>query len=208
MSAGLKLPDTLKIQDVAGEGRRSITYRASYQGEIIALKAYRQAFIEKYHQRFDLNIAQFEFDRNSAFYGVEALQPYAARPIGLLGVRDQYSLCFLQEFINGPTLVELAQQNRGLPKSVLDAGQEICETAEANGLHDLDIYYKNVMMRQQQGVWLPVLHDFNLLPQHLYPRNPFLALAYLTGLRTKSHRDWRCLRGWQTYSEHCQNTDS
>jgi len=207
MPAELKLPRTLELLDIAGQGRRSITYRANYHGEVIALKAYRQAFIDKYRQRFKLNIAQFEFERNQAFYNVEKLRPYAARPIAVLGIEDQYSLCFLQEFLSGPTLVELARQNHGLPQSVLDAGQLICQAAEASGLHDLDIFYKNVMMRKQKGVWLPVLHDFNLLPQYLYPRNPFLALAYFTGLRKKSHRDWRCLKGWQDYSGHCKKPD-
>lgn len=205
MPGELRLPQALEVLDIAGEGRRSVTYRANHRGEIIALKVYRQAFIDKYRQRFKLNIAQFEFDRNQAFYAVEGLRPYAAQPIGVLGIEDQYSLCFLQEFIEGPTLVELAQQHHGLPQSVLDAGLIICRTAETSGLHDLDIFYKNVMMRKQEGVWLPVLHDFNLLPQHLYPRNPFLALAYLTGLRRKSHRDWRCLRGWHEFSERCSN---
>lgn len=204
MPGELRLPPSLEVLEVAGQGRRSITWRANYDGEVIALKVYRQAFIDKYRQRFKLNIAQFEFERNQAFYAVEALQPYAAQPIALLGIEDQYSLCFLQEFIEGPTLVELAQQNHGLPQSVLDAGRLICRTAEASGLHDLDIFYKNVMMRKQNGVWLPVLHDFNLLPQYLYPRNPFLAMAYFTGLRKKSHRDWRCLKGWHDYSDLCR----
>jgi hypothetical protein len=208
MTADLKLPDSLVPLEIAGEGRRSVTWRANYQDKVVALKVYRQAFIDKYQQRFKLNIAQFEHDRNKAFYAIDALRPYAARPIGMLGVDDQYSLCFLQEFLTGPTLIELAQQNHGLPQSVLDAGRIICETAEASGLHDLDIFYKNVMMRKQNDVWLPVLHDFNLLPQYRYPRNPFLALAYFTRLRKRSHRDWRCLKEWHEYSNSCHKTES
>ncbi len=201
----LKLPEDLVPLSLAGEGRRSVTFRAKYHDEVVALKVYRKEFIQKYRQRYKLNIAQFEYGRNQAFYAVEALRPYSARPIKVLGVDDGYSLCFLQEFIDGPSLVELAEKNHGLPQSVLDAGQLICEKAEAAGLHDLDLFYKNVLMREQNGTWLPVIHDFNLVPQYQYPPNPFLALAYLTGLRRKSHRDWRCLKGWQSWSDQCNN---
>ena len=201
----LKLPEDLVPVSLAGEGRRSVTFRAKYHDEVVALKVYRKEFIEKYQRRYSLNIAQFEYDRNQAFYAVEALRPYAARPIKVLGIDDGYSLCFLQEFINGPALVELAQKNHGLPQSVLDAGQLICEKAEAAGLHDLDLFYKNVLVREKNGTWLPVIHDFNLVPQYQYPPNPFLALAYLTGLRKKSHRDWRCLKGWHDWSDQCNN---
>ena len=200
----LKLPGRLVPVSLAGEGRRSVTYKAKYNGEVVALKVYRKEFIHKYQQRYGLNIAQFEFTRNQAFYAVEELRPFAARPIEVLGLDDGYSLCFLQEFIDGPSLVELAQTNHGLPQTVLDAGRLICEKAEAAGLHDLDIFYKNVLVREQNGTWLPVIHDFNLVPQYQYPPNPFHALAYFTGLRKKSHRDWRCLKGWQDWSDQCR----
>ena len=200
----LKLPENLVPVSLAGQGRRSTTFKAEYEGEVVALKVYRKEFIQKYQQRYELDIAQFEFTRNQAFYAVDELRPYAARPIEVLGVDDGYSLCFLQEFIYGPSLVELAQKNHGLPQSVLDAGQLICTKAEAAGLHDLDLFYKNVLVREKNGTWLPVIHDFNLVPQYQYPPNPFLALAYLIGLRRKSHRDWRCLKGWQDWSDRCK----
>ena len=200
----LKLPENLVPVSLAGQGRRSATFKANYNGEVVALKVYRKEFIQKYQQRYELDIAQFEFARNQAFYAVDELRPYAARPIEVLGVDDGYSLCFVQEFIDGPSLVELAQKNHGLPQSVLDAGHLICKRAEAAGLHDLDLFYKNILIRKQNDTWLPVIHDFNLVPQYQYPPNPFLALAYLTGLRRKSHRDWRCLKGWQDWSDHCK----
>ena len=201
----LILPENLVPTALAGQGRRSITFRARYHDEVVALKVYRKEFIHKYQQRYGLNIAQYEFSRNQAFYAIEALQPFAARPIDVLGVDDGYSLCFLQEFINGPALVELAQKNHGLPQSVLDAGRLICEKAEVSGLHDLDLFYKNILLRKRDDTWLPVIHDFNLVPQYQYPPNPFLALAYRTGLRRKSHRDWRCLKGWQDWSDYCRD---
>lgn len=201
----LKLPADMLPLELAGQGRRSVTFKAEYRNRVVALKVYREEFTYKYQHRYGLNIARFEFQRNQAFYAINALRPFAARPIDTLGVDDDYSLCFVQEFLSGPTLVELAQSKRGLPESVLDAGQQICRLAEQAGLHDLDLFYKNVMVRKRNDHWLPVLHDFNLLPQYRYPPNPFLALAYLTGIRKKSHRDWRCLKGWHDYSNACQS---
>ena len=206
--SNLDLPSYVQPIEFAGEGRRSITYRAEANGEVVALKVYRQEFIDKYQQRYKINIAQFEINRNQQFYDFEPLRPYAARPIKVLGVDDGYSLCFLQEFIIGHTLVELANREHGLPQSVLDAGRFICQTAEAAGMHDLDIFYKNVMVRKLADTGLPVLHDFNMIPQYQYPPNPFLALAYLTGIRRKSHRDWRCLKGWHAYSEQQSTVES
>jgi len=200
----LNLPQDLIVVSFAGHGRRSVTFKANYRGENIALKIYRDDFIQKYQKRYKLNIAEFEFFRNQAFYAVKALRPYTAKPIKVLGIDDGYSLCFLQEFIDGPSLVELAENNKGLPQSVLDAGQLICEQAETAGLHDLDIFYKNILVCQRDGVWLPVIHDFNLVPQYQFPPNPFLAFAYKTGIRKKSHRDWRCLKGWHDWSDQCR----
>lgn len=202
----LSLPEDLVLIGFAGQGRRSVTFKVNYHGETIALKVYRNEFIQKYQDRYKLNIAQFEMTRNQAFYAVEALRPYAANPVGVLGINDGFSLCFLQEFIDGPSLVELAENNQGLPQSVLDAGKLIIESAESAGLYDLDLFYKNILLRKQNDIWLPVIHDFNLVPQYQFPPNPFLALAYLTGIRKKSHRDWRCLKGWQAWSDHCSTS--
>jgi hypothetical protein len=41
------------------------------------------------------------------------------------------------------------------------------------------------------------------MPQHLHPPNPFLAIAYRTGLRAKSHRDRRCIAQWRSFSAEC-----
>jgi hypothetical protein len=203
---GLNLPLELKPLEVAGQGRRSITFRADYQGEVVAMKVYRPAFIEKYRRKYDVNIADFEISRNRAFRKIPELLPFAARPLAVMGLDGECSLMFLQEFVEGMVLAELAEKNKGLPESVLEAGKTIVRVAELNGLHDLDIFYKNVLVREDSGVWLPVVHDFNQMPQDRHPPNPFLALAIKTGLRKRSHRDYRCLREWHSYSEQCAST--
>ena len=200
---GLRLPPDLEPLEVAGQGRRSITFRANYRGDILAMKVYRPAFIESYRKKYDVNIAVFEMSRNRAFRKIPELLPFAAKPISVMGHDGKCSLMFLQEFIDGVQLTELAERNNGLPDSVLEDGETIVRVAEMNGLHDLDLFYKNVLVRQHAGVWHPAIHDFNLMPQHQYPPNPFLALAFKTGLRKNSHRDHRCLEQWRSYSEQC-----
>lgn len=200
---GLRLPPDLEPISVAGKGRRSVAFKASYRGETVAMKAYRPDIVEAYRKKYDVNIAVFEMSRNRAFRKVPELLPYAAKPLSVIGHDGRYSLLFLQEFINGIPLTALAEQNKGLPDSVLEAGETIVRAAEMNDLHDLDLYYKNILVRQVKGVWQPVVNDFNLMPQHLFPPNPVIKLAFRTGARKFSHRDHRCLQQWRDYSEQC-----
>lgn len=203
-----RLPSGLELGDAIGEGRRSIVYEAQFQGLQLALKLYRPAFVEKYRDQYGVHIAAFEMERNRAFRSIPGLGPYAAEPIAAFGVDDDLSAAFAQERINGISLVTLGRQKKGLPESVLRAGEQIVALAEAGGLHDLDLYYRNILVREYQGEWRPVLHDFNLMPQYLFPPNPFLAAAYRLGLRRKSHRDYRCLRQWKQFSEQCGKNHS
>lgn len=180
-----------------------MVWAATYRGQAAVLKLYRDAFVCKYRERFGVDIARFEFSRNEAFRAVPGLARYAARPLALTGQDGAGPAGFVQERIDGVPLVELGRREGGLPRSVLEAGDRIVARAEAAGLHDLDLYYENVLLRRCDGEWLPALHDFNLLPQYLYPPNPFLAFAYRSGLRRKSHRDYRCIRQWRAFSAAC-----
>ena len=176
---GLRLPSELEPLEVAGKGRRSITFRVNYRGDLLAMKVYRPKFIESYRKKYNVNIAVFEMSRNRAFRKVPELLPFAAKPISVMGHDGRCSLLFLQEFIEGVPLIELAEQNKGLPDSVLEAGETIVKVAEHNGLHDLDLDYKKILIREQAGIWLPVVHDFNLMPQHKHPPNPILCVGGL-----------------------------
>lgn len=207
MNTAPRLPPGLEPGARLGEGRRSVVYRASWQGRIIALKLYRPEFVSKYRDKYGLDIARFEYDRNRAFIEVPGLAPYAAKPIGTLGQDDGFSPAFLQECIDGLPLTELGMQEGGLPEELLDAGKHIVHLAESAGLHDLDLFYRNILVRQSADGWMPVIHDFNLVPQYLFPPNPFLKVAYSIGLRKFSHRDYRCIRQWREFSESCSGSN-
>ncbi len=67
----------------------------------------------------------------------------------------------------------------------------------------MDIFEENVLVVKDEdaGIWTPKLYDFNLLPQHMSPPNPFIALGIKMGLRRKSRRDYRNLRNWKRAGE-------
>jgi len=194
---GLRLPSDLEPISVAGSGLRSITFKASYRGETVAMKAYRPDVIDRYRKKYDVNIAVFEMSRNRAFRKVPELLPFAAKPLSVMGHDGRYSLLFLQEFIDGIPMKELAELHKGLPESVLESGETIVREAEMNELHDLDLACDGMMVRQVKGVWQPVIHDFNLMPQHRFPSNSVLKLAFKSGARKFSHRDYRALEQWR-----------
>lgn len=197
----LRVPGSVELGPLAGRGQRSITFRATCGGEQVALKVYRRKFIDKYRRRYGLNIARYEYERNVAFRAVETLRPYAAKPVGVFDDEAASSLCFLQEFVDGVSLKELAAREGGVPPETLAAGRRIVAAASAAGLYDLDISTRNIMVRRTEAGWMPVVYDFNLVPQYLYPPNPFVALAYWSGLRRKSHRDHRAIRNWARLSK-------
>jgi predicted Ser/Thr protein kinase len=196
---GVNLPDTIELLEVAGQGSRSIIFKALFRGDTVALKVYRADVVKRYRDKYDLNIAVYEMSQNRKFRKVEALFPFSAKPIMVLGHDGKQSLCFLQEFIEGTPLTELGKANKGLPPSVLEAGDAIARAAAAAELGALDLDYRSVILRQQSGPWLPVIHDFNAAPDEQSGSKGLL------GLFRKSHADpnQRLVQEWSGYSQKC-----
>ncbi len=200
---GLRLPPDLGLLEVTGQGSHSITFRASYHGDILAVKIYRPKSIERYRKKHKVNIAVFEMSRNRAFRKIPELLPFTAKPVAVMGHDGKSTLMFLQEFIDGVHLKELAERNKGIPDSVLEAGETIVRIAEMNELHDLDLSVEKVLVRKKSGRWLPVLHDFKQVPKTAKPANSLLARAFKAGMRKKSNPDYQSLAQWRSYSEQC-----
>ena len=198
----LTLPENTELLEVAGKGRCSVTFKANYRDEIVALKAYRPEIVKQYRKKYDVNIAVFEMSRNREFRKVRELFPYSAKPIMVQGHDGSVSLCFMQEFIEGIPLTQLAEQNRGLPASVLEAGELIARAAGQAGLHDLDLDYKNVLVRQQSGRWLPVIHDFNQVPGDHSGSGAIMGLLK-KGMGRKPKDNYQYIQQWLQYSEQC-----
>ncbi len=194
----LALPKEINIIEPLGAGRRSEVYLAEYLGKKVALKVYCPAYIQKYQSKYKVNIGEFEYSRNRIAYQTPGLKQYVARPYELLRPEQGYELAFIQEYIDGVWLEDLMRQYRGLPDEVIQAGYNIVKYAAKVGLYDLDIPPGNIrLVRENNQLWVPKLYDFNLMPQHLSPPNPIMALGFKLGLRSKNHRDYRCLKHWK-----------
>lgn len=196
------MPDEIRVGDFLGRGRRSFSYKGEYGDRNVVIKVYRKEFVEKYQRKCSVDIAEFEFERNATLYNVDEIKPYIAAPYRVFPRHSGFTHSFVQEYIEGITLRQLITQSGHLPDEVLKAGYKIVRVAEACGIHDMDIFEENVLaVRSAGGIWIPKLYDFNMLPQHMSPPNPFVALGIRMGLSRKSRRDYRNLRNWRRSGE-------
>ena len=193
----LVLPDDIDIVAYLGSGARSHVFRAVLDGDDVIVKAYRDEAAEKYARRYGVDIAEFEYGRNRALYELDPIRRYVARPCRVHPRTGAHTHSIVQEYIGGQTLGAVIKQVRHLPAELLEAGYRVIRAAEAHGIHDLDISSGNVRVVDEDGERVLKLYDFNLMPQHLAPPNPFVWLALKLGLRRKSHRDYRNLRKWE-----------
>ena len=195
MTISARLPASIVPGAMIGEGRRSRVFRAAWQGRPVALKIYRRPYVDRYRRRLGLSIARFEHDRNKAFHDIPELRPFVAEPLLVIGEGDGMDDAFVQELLeDAVALSEVLLRTGHVPPETLDAVRDIIRIASAAGLHDIDLDPDNIRLHETPEGWLPVLFDFNMIPQHVRAPNPFVALLYRTGLRDRSYRDRRWLR--------------
>lgn len=198
----IRVPEELKVGEILGNGARSMGYIGELDGRKVAIKFYRPKFVDKFRRRYDVDIAQFEFDRNAAFRAVPGLEEHTVEPLRVLREEDGHSPAFVQEFVQGKPLVKLMRDLGHLPPEILDMGRRIIDTACAAGLHDLDMNDSNIMVQKRDGRWHLLVYDFNLMPQYLHAPNPIVTLLYKLGVRKPSDRDYQCLKRWAYLGEH------
>jgi hypothetical protein len=192
----VRVPADIKVLEMLGQGKRTCTYRVQLDGRSAVLKVYRTAILRRYRWRFGVDLAQFEHDRNRAFWNNPVLRQYTVEPLRVLGVEDGYSPAFVQAWAEGESLLGYTARTGPIPADTLAAGYQIVRTAHAAGLYDLDLNAGNIKLRQTADGWMPLIYDFNLLPQHLYAPNPFRWLSLRLGLRHPGQRDHASLEGW------------
>lgn len=197
MQHTLTLPAEIEVTEFLGEGGRALVYKAQLEGNTVAVKAYRKEVAEKYREKYAVDIAEFEYQRNQCLYNLANIKPYIAKPYRFYSHASEFTHSIVQEYVTGENLKILIKQLGYLPAEILKAGYTIVAEAEENGIHDLDISVGNIMVHQCDSEWKPKLYDFNLMPQYLFPPNPIAGLAIKLGLRSKSHRDYRSLKNWE-----------
>lgn len=196
-SLGLKLPPGLELEFKIGEGSCGPVYKARFQGETVALKAYSSQAIANYQKRHQVNLAVFEMYQNRLFRRVPQLFPYTAKPIRVLGQDRKVSLCFLQEYVEGVTLQELGKRMGRLPQSLLEAGDIITQVSQSADIRGVDQFMQNIMVRENAGDWLPVIHDFKHVPR---PQASKRSLLGLLGMGRKSNMQGEFVQQWRDFS--------
>jgi len=189
----------VKITGKFGEGRRSIVYRAMWQGREVALKVYKDTAIATHARKNPQPIAEFEFSRNSQFFSVPGLDRYVAQPLAFAVTGKVQAIA--QEPVDGELYYFFHRERQGeVPDSFEGHLREILRLSHDAGLYDVDLHSMNVFVaREASGELVPKLFDFNLIPFTLRPQNPFVGWLLTFGLLSKESRDRRRLRGFHDF---------
>ncbi len=161
---GLSLPPGLELIDKVGAGRAGAVYRARFQGEIVALKAYKGSAADWYKKKLNKNIAVHEMMQNREFRKQPELVNYTAKPIRVIGQDGKFSLCYLQEYVDGITLEELGERYGRIPGYLMKTGEAIARICEEHSIKGVDEFMKGVKLRQTSSTWVPVMFDFKHIP--------------------------------------------
>jgi len=191
--------DGAKITGKFGEGRRSIVYRAEWDGREVALKVYKRTAIATHARKNPRPIAEFEYSRNRQFFDAPGLDRYVAQPFAFAATSEVQAVA--QEPIEGDLYYFVHRRDReAIPDSFMGHLQEILRLSHEAGLYDVDLHSMNVfVVREPSGELLPKLFDFNLIPFTLRPQNPFVGWLLAAGLLSKESRDRRRLRRFHDF---------
>jgi ubiquinone/menaquinone biosynthesis C-methylase UbiE len=199
-SLKVRLRDTpyqdLEVTGKLGEGKRSVVYRARWQGRDVGLKVYKPAAIARHARKHPLPLAEFEHRRNKAFFDAPGMARYVAEPLGFM-VEPGFQMS-LQECLDGEVYY-FAQRGHATfisPRFMEDLA-ELVSLSHAAGLYDIDLHAMNVMVDRKAGG--PKLFDFNQIPFTERPQNPFVGLALKLGLLGKESRDLRKLSRFNNF---------
>ncbi|HET7811358.1 MAG TPA: class I SAM-dependent methyltransferase [Steroidobacteraceae bacterium] len=186
----------LEIVDKAGEGKRSVVYRARWRGRDVGVKVYKPAAIASHARKHKLPLAEFEYRRNKAFFEARGLARYVAEPLGFV-VQPGFQVS-VQELVDGEVYYFAKRGHADFisPRFMEDLA-ELVKLSHAAQLYDIDLHAMNVMVDRAKGT--PKLFDFNQIPFTERPQNPFVGLALKLGLLGRESRDLRKLARFNNF---------
>lgn len=191
----------VRILERLSDGTVATVYRADLCGSPVALKIFKPRSIRRHAGRNPLNIAEFEYRRNRAFYEAPGLVRYVTRPIGYFHTPGISAV--VQELLRGELYYDYHRERAAEDPARIDALfthiRRIVKLAHASELFDLDLHPLNVMVVQELGEPIPKLFDFNRIPFYEHPRNPLEALLLRTRLLDMGSRDRRKLRQFHDF---------
>jgi len=187
----------LRLLERIAVGKVTTVYRAELDGRDVALKIFKPRSVRRHASRHALNIAEFEYERNRAFAEVPELGRYVASPIGFIHTPGISAM--VQQLLVGELYYEASRLRGGPLPQVFEIIRRVVELAHARELYDLDLHAMNVLVVREDGREIPKLFDFNRIPFHEHPRNPFEAFALRTGIVDRGSRDRRKLRQFHDF---------
>ncbi len=183
------------IREKLGEGGRSIVYGGEWRQQQVALKVYKPKGIKNHCKRHSSNIAEFEFQRNKAFYELPGLSDYIAKPLYFWARPDFCAM--VQERLTGPLYYFYYRDKKGLVAPGFKRHlQTIIDLAHDGGLFDVDMHAFNVIVDESRSEPIPKLFDFNLIPFHERTGLSLSNVLLKLGLINKTSRDKRMLRNF------------
>ena len=192
------LPDRIgdvRIQEKLGEGGRSVVYGGEWGGRQVALKLYKPEGIKNHNKRHQLSIAEYEFQRNKAFYELPGLSEYIAQPLHLMVKPDVCAM--IQERLKGPLYYFYFRERKGEISDIFRQHlQTIISLSHNAGMFGVDMHAFNVIVDESSGEPIPKLFDFNLIPFHQRPGISMSKVLLKLGLVNKATRDKRLLKNF------------
>ena len=197
-SRALSLLGGTEILGPLGEGGKCAVYRAAWREREVALKVYKPEAVIRHARKHGENLAAYEHERNRAFWTAPGLARYVAEPLAFVA-RDEVS-AFLQERLDGELYYfYYTRRNGRVDPELFGHLRRMVHLYHAAELYDVDLHAMNVMVVDERGGPVPKLFDFNLVPFHTRPRNPFVALLLRAGWIGKRARDLRKLRRFHDF---------
>jgi hypothetical protein len=199
-SLALTTVGDVRLLGVLGEGGRSTVYDAEWEGRPVALKLYKSFAVARHDRKHPLTLARYEYERNAAFFAVPGLQQHVAEPLGYIATAGASAL--VQERLDGKLYYFHHRDGGGrIDQDLYAQMARILELAHGAGLYDVDLHAMNVMVtRPEGGRPLARIFDFNLIPFHVRPPNPFVKFLLRSGLRSPRERDLRKLRNFHDFT--------
>lgn len=192
--AGIRLSGRL------GEGGRSSVVEGEWEGRLVAVKLYKPSAVVRHARKHPVPLARFEYERNLAFFRAPGLRRHVAEPLGYVDEAGVSAL--VQERLRGKLYYfHFIEGGRRLEPELFAQIEDIVRLSHEAGLFDVDLHSMNVMVEplpEGDGT-LARIFDFNLIPFHVRPPNPWLGLLLRTGLMDVRARDLRKLRTFHDF---------
>ncbi len=189
----------IRLGERLGEGGRSTVIAGDWDGRPVAVKLYKPLALRRHARKHPVPLPQYEYERNLAFFRAPGLARHVAEPLGYFEGAGANAV--VQERLDGELYYFRFTRSGGAvePELFRQVG-DIVRLAHEAGLFDVDLHAMNVMVVPgAEGGPVARLFDFNLIPFHVRPPNPWLGLLLRTGLMSPRARDLRKLRRFHDF---------